>query len=229
MFNALPLPLSLIYLQGLEAATSAEALRDALCCDEVGQALPFDPLGQECLADTLPARFETLSVWIKDHTALIVAEDVSQKLTAWQGTGDDPFEALDEAFPADRLTVFHLDPAAQTFGLLLADDGVLLRRLYVELGEESDAGSSACVSTGRIDPHERSLWEASELEPPQTAEALLPALGDLQDQASDALQFVLTSMLADRLRRESGIDLFDASAPIWDESVVSFCLDNDDN
>ncbi len=222
MFATLPMPLSLIYVQGLERPTNAQDLRDALWCDDDGHPLGWEALGQESLADALPARFETMSIWLAESDALVVAEDSSRALTAWNGTGVDPFEALDEAFPAERLTIAHFDPAAGAFGLVIADDGLLQRRLYL-----TETDQTAWVSAGRIDAHERDLWDAIDIDSQGTADDLVTALSGWQGSLGEALQFVLTSMLANRLSRHTGIDLFDEAAAIWGESVVSFCLDHD--
>ncbi len=221
MFATLPLPLSLIYFQGLERPTSAHDLRGSLWRDDEGQPQAWEPLGPECLADALPARFETMSIWTSENDALVVADDCSRALAAWDGTNVDPFEVLDEAFPAERLTIAHIDPAADAYGLVLADDGVLLRRIFL-----SEADQAAWISSGRMDAHERHLWEACDLELTASADDLPDALASLQGSVGQTLQFVLTSMLANRLAQTNDIDLFTTPSAIWDESVVSFCLDN---
>lgn len=236
MFANLPLPFSLVALQGLEAPLTSEQVRDAAW----GADQPFESLAPESLADALPARFDTLSFMQKDDEALIVCEAMSQTLTAWRGentsentggntggnTGeaDDPFEALDEALPAQHLTVVHFDPAQNELGLLFADDGVLKRRIFINTLQPERG-----VSTGIIDTHEQRLWEASDLDGLERAEDLPRLLVDIQEDGPDHLQIVLTSLLVNRLRFGFCLDLLNPSGAIWAESVASFCLDEVDS
>ncbi len=243
MFANLPLPFSMIALQGLDGALTAYQVRRAAW----GADSPYEALAHETLADALPARFDTLSYMQKGDEALIVCEALSLGLVSWrekgtkdaEGTngaraalgndlgnnlGDDPFEALDELLPAQHLRVAHFDPVQGDIGLLFAEDGVLKRRLYVNTDEPAHS-----ISTGILDAHEQHLWEASDLDGLESAEALREHLSALQADGQDHLQIVLTSLLANRLRFSFCLDLLNPSGAIWAESVASFCLDEDDS